>query len=98
MSANDRPRGLERAAQLGIVVELIALIRCLGEYYRLKYVRGPAFDPLQAEPFILGALVAALFCLTSVLAYFRGALRLCFSLAIAMVSALLVLKIVLIGS
>jgi hypothetical protein len=49
------------AAQIGIGVQFAALIRCLGEFYRLKYTLGPAFTIARVEPFILGSLVTAIF-------------------------------------
>ena len=58
------------AAQIGIGVQFAALIRCLGEFYRLKYTLGPASTIARVEPFILGSLVTAIFLLGAVLSYF----------------------------
>jgi hypothetical protein len=93
----SRLRSLDFLARAGIVVQFLALIRCLGEYYRLKYLAGGAFEPLGAEPFIFGALVAAIFCLTSVLLYFAGRLRWVLAATGSMVVTLMVVKFTLIG-
>ena len=88
----------ENGSRLGIVVELLALIRCLAEFYRLRYLAGASFDLTAAEPFILGALVAAVFCLASVLLHFAGRWRGSLAVAILCVAALLVLKFSIIGA
>ncbi|MEO8068998.1 MAG: hypothetical protein ABI599_14980 [Flavobacteriales bacterium] len=52
-----------------MAVQFLALIRCLGEYFRLKHVQGPAFIAADAEIFILAALVMAFFTAAAVAAY-----------------------------
>src|SRR5215467_12648727 len=61
---------VRRAAQLGIVVQFSALIRCLGEYFRLKYYAAGGFSLARVEPFVLGALICAVFALVGILFYF----------------------------
>ena len=56
-------------AGIGIGVQLAALIRCLGEFYRLKYTLGRAFTMARVEPFILGSLLTAIFLLGAALSY-----------------------------
>src|SRR5260370_37206534 len=41
MSASSRS---QKIAQIGIIIEFTALIRCLGEYFRLKYFAGGFLD------------------------------------------------------
>lgn len=48
-----------RAAGLGITVLFLALARTLGEIYRLRVVRGPAFGLTDALPYVSGGLMAA---------------------------------------
>jgi hypothetical protein len=57
-------------AQVGIVIQFAALIRCLGEYFRLKYFVAEKFSIFHVEPFIVGAAVAAILALVAVLFYF----------------------------
>ena len=81
----------DRAA---LVVQFLALIRCLIEYFRLKYVHGAAFEPASAELFIEGALIASILCAGSVFAYVRRKPWWVVGLAILTVVALLVLKLI----
>jgi len=69
------------AALIGIGAQFAALIRCLAEFYRLKYTLGPALTIARVEPFILGGLVTALFLLPAVFSYFwsRYILAVCLS-------------------
>jgi hypothetical protein len=97
MTPRKRASGAENAARLGIVVQFLALIRCLAEYFRLKYMAGGAFRPEVAEPFILGAVVAAVFCLLAVLLYFFGRWRGSLVVTILSIASLFVLKFALIG-
>lgn len=81
-------------AHAGLVVQFLALIRCLVEYFRLKHMQGAAFDPATAEIFIEGALIASFLCAASVFAYVRRKPWWVVGLAILTVVALLVLKVV----
>jgi hypothetical protein len=49
----------ERAAQAGIAIQFLALIRCLGEYFRIKTFAADRFSLPAVEPFVTGALIAA---------------------------------------
>ena len=60
----------ERWAQLGIVVQFLALIRALGEFFRLRYFRGAALRVPDVHPFLVGATITAVLCLVAVLLYF----------------------------
>ena len=63
-------------ARLGIFIQFAALIRCLGEYFRLKYVANETLLIVHIEPFILGALVTAVFALAGIFFYFGEKYRL----------------------
>ncbi|HEX2202341.1 MAG TPA: hypothetical protein VHG91_03545 [Longimicrobium sp.] len=65
-----RWRSPERLAQVGISIQLLACIRTLSEYFRLKQVQGAAFSPAAAEPYVVGGIIAAVFCWAAVLLYF----------------------------
>ena len=60
----------EQWAKVGILVQLLALIRTLGEIYRLKYVFGAELTLDQVEPFVTGALLDALLIGLAVLLFF----------------------------
>jgi len=57
-------------ARIGIGIQFAALIRCLGEFFRLKYFVVEKFSIIHIEPFIIGALVTAILALVGILFYF----------------------------
>ncbi|MEO8588381.1 MAG: hypothetical protein ABI432_03355 [Flavobacteriales bacterium] len=85
-------RTAEPWARVGLVVQFLALIRCLGEYFRLKHVQGPAFIAADAEIFILAALVMAVFTAAAVAAYIFHRPRWTAVLAVLSVITLMVMK------
>jgi hypothetical protein len=90
-------RTRERWAQVGISIQFLALVRTLGEFFRLEYVRGTEFTVAVGEPLVVGALVAAVSCWISVTLFFfrRHTSTICVS--IAAIVALLAYKIEAIG-
>jgi hypothetical protein len=52
------------------------LIRCLGEFFRLKYFVVDKFSIVRIEPFIVGATVTAILALVAILFYFTEKYRL----------------------
>jgi hypothetical protein len=81
-----------RMAQVGIVIQFAALIRCLGEYFRLKYFVAERFSIASIEPFIIGAVVTAILVLVGVLFYFAEKYRLTTITAALNISILFVLR------
>jgi hypothetical protein len=79
-------------ALIGIGAQFAALIRCLGEFYRLKYILGTALTISRVEPFVLGSLVTAVFLLGAFLAFFWSRYVLAACLALANVLALFLLR------
>jgi hypothetical protein len=57
-------------AQVGIIIQFAALIRCLGEYFRLKYFVAEKFSFTHVEPFVIGAVTTAFLALVGILFYF----------------------------
>ncbi|HEY0705024.1 MAG TPA: hypothetical protein VGD60_19830 [Candidatus Acidoferrales bacterium] len=80
------------AARIGISAQFAALIRCLGEFYRLKYTLGAAITIARVDPFILGGLVTAIFLLGAILSYFWDKYRLAVLFALVNVLTLFVLR------
>ena len=80
------------AALIGIGAQYAALVRCLGEFYRLKYTLGPALTIARVEPFVLGSLITAIFLLGAVLAYFWSRYDLAACLAVVNVLTLFLLR------
>lgn len=84
-------------AQFAIGALLLALIRTLAEYYRLRHVRGPSLMLDDVTPYILGGLIAALGVLMAILLYFAGRYRLAASTVGIALGVMLVYKVVVIG-
>jgi hypothetical protein len=61
---------LQLWARIGIGIQFAALIRCLGEFFRLKYFVVEKFSIAHVEPFMIGALVTAVLALAGILFYF----------------------------
>ena len=57
-------------ARIGIGIQFAALIRCLGEFFRLKYFVVEKFSIIHIEPFVIGALVTVILALVGILFYF----------------------------
>ena len=84
--------GFRRTAQIGVIVQFAALIRCLGEYFRLKYFVAGGFSLSHVEPFVLGALVCALLALVGILFYFGENYKTTVAIAALNVGILLILR------
>ncbi|HTS50017.1 MAG TPA: hypothetical protein VMH05_18845 [Bryobacteraceae bacterium] len=66
----------ERAAQAGIGILFIAILRTVAEYYRLRWSLGPEAGLKAFEPFIPGLLLAVIGAMTAVALYFARRFRL----------------------
>ena len=85
----------QRWAKIGITIQFLALVRCLGEVYRLRRLHGGALVLDDVQPFIAGALVAAVLCWAAVTLYFFGRHRAAVAVSALTVLALVALKVVL---
>jgi hypothetical protein len=88
---------VERWARIGITVQFLALVRCLGEVYRLRWLRGSTLTLDQVMPFIAGALVAAVLCAVTVGLSWFGRYRASVAVAVLTVAALVALKLFLLS-
>jgi hypothetical protein len=68
------------------------LIRCLGEYFRLKYSVVDKFSIVRIEPFIIGAVVTAILALLAILFSFAEKYRLAVITSAINVAILFVLR------
>ena len=87
----------EQWAKVGILVQLLALVRTLGEIYRLKYVFGGELTLDQVEPFVTGALLDALLICLAVLLFFFHRYTSATVVAVATVFVLMIYKLYAIG-
>jgi hypothetical protein len=79
-------------ASIGIAIQFAALIRCLGEYLRLKYFVVEKFSTIHVEPFIIGALVTAILLLAGISFYFAKKFRVTAITAVVNVLILFILR------
>jgi hypothetical protein len=98
MEPEALPKRVHRIAQAGICVQFLALVRSLAEVFRLRHVQGPALNVATVVPYVGGALLAAVLTWIAVLCYFAGRDRAAVGVAAFTILALLVVKIVMIGS
>jgi hypothetical protein len=84
-----------KTAQIGIAIQFAALLRCLGEYYRLKFFVVEKFSMGHIEPFVIGALVTAILALVGILFYFAEKFRLTAITAASNIVILFVLRFML---
>ncbi|HYL92051.1 MAG TPA: hypothetical protein VEW69_02725 [Alphaproteobacteria bacterium] len=84
-------------AQAGIAVQFLALVRTLGEYFRLKYVHGGPPSPAMAELLITGAMITSICAGLAVGLYFAGKYKATVGVATATVLVLLGFKIWVVG-
>jgi len=83
----------QRTAQIGIGIQFLALIRTLSEYFRLKHFGREQMTLVVAEPYITGALIAAVCTAISVALFFFRKYRLATVVAAATILVLLLYKL-----
>jgi hypothetical protein len=82
----------ERVAQVGIGILFIAILRTVGEYYRLRWSLGPEAGLKAFEPFIPGLLLAVIGTMAAVALYFARRFRLVVWVAGIVVAGLILYK------
>jgi uncharacterized membrane protein len=83
------------SAQIAILLQFAALIRCLAEYFRLRWALGTAVTLALVQPFIVGGLVAAIGALIAVLFYFAEKYVIAAATGAFTIAVLVVLRFVL---
>jgi hypothetical protein len=84
--------GPQLSARIGICIQFAALLRCLGEYFRLKFFVPEKFSIAHIQSFVIGAVVSAVLALAGVLFYFKENYRLTAIIAALNVAILFVLR------
>ena len=87
----------ERAAKIGIAIQFLALIRILTEYFRLKHFNPAALTLAGFEPYITGALIAAVLAAAAVALFFWRKFWQATAVAGATVVILLIYKLLVMG-
>jgi hypothetical protein len=86
-----------RAAAVAITIQFLALVRTLGEIYRLRAVRGPSFLLADALPFVTGGVIAALGAWAAVSCYMLERYRLAVGAVALTVLGMLAYKLAVVG-
>ena len=79
-------------AQLGVLVQMLAGLRTVGEYFRLQWVGAAAPDVI--EPLLFAAMLAIGGAFVSVVLYFFGHERAVIGLAVLVIAGLIVYKLI----
>lgn len=87
----------ERWARIAITIQFLALVRTLAEVYRLRWMAGGRLSFDQAEPYVAGGLIAAVFCWAAVTLCFLGRHRACVAVSLAMVAVMIAYKLAVLG-
>ncbi len=87
----------ERLAQAGILILLLALLRTVGEYYRLRTQLGASLGFEAFAPFITGLLLGLAGLVVGVVLHFGGRFRAVVAVVAATLGVLLVYKLRVIG-
>ena len=82
----------ERVAQAAIAILFIAILRTVGEYYRLRWSLGAEAGLKAFEPFIPGLLLAVIGTMATVALYFARRFRLVVWAAGIVVAGLILYK------
>jgi len=80
-------------ARIAIIMLYLALIRCIGEFFRLEASFKENLTIAQVKPFLLGALTAAAFCLIMTILYFYSKYKFIPAFAIIGIISLIFIKI-----
>jgi hypothetical protein len=87
-----------RLAQVLIAGVLIALLRSLAEFFRLRQVRGSSLALDDVAPYIVGGIIAGTGALAGVIAYFATRYRLAAVFAAVTILTMLAYKVAAIGA
>jgi hypothetical protein len=82
----------KQIAKAAIIILLLALIRCIGEFFRLQYLHKNELTIAMGHPFVIGAMVCAVSCLLMNLLFFYSRFRWVIALAVVTIIILFFLK------
>jgi len=82
----------KQIAKGSILAVFLALIRCIGEFFRLRYVQKNALTIETVEPFMIGAMVCAVSLLLMNIFFVYSKFKWIIAFAIIPIAALFFLK------
>jgi hypothetical protein len=83
-----------RLSQIGLGILLLIIVRCLGEFFRLRYLEGGALTIAAVVPYIGAALATAIVLAAALVAHANGYYRAVAGSTVATVLLLLAYKLV----
>ena len=83
-----------RFAALGVTAQFLALIRTLGEVFRIKYFAPDRYTLVAMEPFVGAAFFTAVLVAAAIMAFVLGRHRAVVGIAVVNIVALFVYKVV----
>jgi hypothetical protein len=86
-------RSTRRLAALGVGAQLLALIRTLGEVFRIKYFVSDQYTLAAIEPFVGAAFFTAVLAAAAVVAFALGRHRAVVGIAVMNILALFIYKL-----
>jgi len=94
MSSKPFLKDTTKLSKLSMVIIFMALVRCIGEPFRLHYyaISGLTFDDIK--PFLLGAMASAIGLLAMTILSWFGKNRLIIMVCVLVIAVLLMLKFV----
>lgn len=83
----------KKMSNVAMIIVFLALIRIIGEFFRLEYTLKEKLTIELLHPFMLGALVCAISCLIMTICSFYARYRVIIGIAILTIIILVVLKV-----
>lgn len=85
--------GKERMiSRIGMVAIFLALIRTIAECFRLDYISNHTTTFNDLEPFLIGALICSVSCLSMSILYFYSKFKVIIGIAVSTIIILFILK------
>ena len=79
-------------AKAAIIIIFLALIRCIGEFFRLQYEWKDALTIQQIKPFEIGAMLCAFASLAMVILFFYSQYRFVITIAALTIAGMFLIK------
>lgn len=87
----------QRGAAIAVLILFLALVRTLGEIYRLHWVQGAGFTLTDALPYVNGAMMAAVGAWAAIGCYMLKRYRLTIAVVGTTILLMLIYKVVVLG-
>ena len=82
----------EQIAKVGMIAVFLALIRCIGEFFRLQSIHNNTITTETVKPFMAGAMVCAVSCFIMTILFFYSRFKWVTVFAVLSIAVLFFLK------